>query len=111
MRIALLPLLLTVLLSTLASCASWKTPSVKPAPPRIDCSERTPAEPLPARPALANLPDTEQPDSWWRAYVQRLTGVLGAYERRLLGWGTIEINKRAEVADCLDRERAQGRIR
>lgn len=80
-------------------------------PPRLDCSERTPAEALPQRPVLAKLPATEQPDSWWRAYVRRLTGVLGVYERRLIGYGEAEIIKRVEVADCLDRERAAGRIR
>lgn len=104
-------LMLASSLSILTSCASWPKPSVKPEPPRIDCSERAPVEPLPSRPALANLPATEQGDAWWRAYVRRLTAVLGAYERRLIGWGTIEINKRAEVADCLDRDRDQGRIR
>lgn len=80
-------------------------------PPRIDCSERTPVEPLPARPNLANLPETEQADAWWRAYVRRLTAVLGGYERRVLGVLEAEVGKRVEVAECLDRERAAGRIR
>lgn len=33
------------------------------------------------------------------------------YSRRLLGVVTIEVDKRAETADCLDREREAGRIR
>ena len=66
---------------------------------------------MPRRPNLAALPATEQPDSWWRQYVRRLTATLGAYERRLQGFGEAEVLKRAEVADCLDRERAAGRIR
>ena len=63
------------------------------------------------RPRLAALPATEQADAWWRQYVRRLTAVQAAYDVRLIGWGTSEVNKRAEVADCLDRERAAGRIR
>jgi len=51
------------------------------------------------------------PDPWWRAYVQRFGAVHIAYEIRLLGWGEGEVMKRAETADCLDRERAAGRIR
>lgn len=104
-------LLLILLLSILTSCASWRPQKPEPAAPQIACSERAPAEPVPARPSLANLPAVEQSDAWWRAYVRRLTAVLGAYERRLLGWGEAEIGKRAEVADCLDRERESGRIR
>ena len=110
MRIALL-LPTIVLLSMLTSCASWRTPKVAPEPPRLDCSERTPVDPLPARPSLADLPGTERDDAWWRAYVRRLTAVLAAYERRLIGWGEVEIVKRVEIAECLDRERAAGRIR
>ncbi|MGH8083887.1 MAG: hypothetical protein ACREPV_01245 [Lysobacter sp.] len=52
-----------------------------------------------------------QTDDWWRAYVRRLTAVLGAYERRLMGVIESEVVKRGEVAGCLDRERAAGRIR
>ncbi len=104
-------LLLTVTLLLLTSCASW--PRAKPAsePPRIDCSARTPIEPLPHYPNLAALPEAVQTDDWWRAYVRRLTAVLGAYERRLMGVIESEVVKRGEVAGCLDRERAAGRIR
>lgn len=104
-------LLLTLSLWTMTSCMSSRPPNVKPETPQIDCSERAPAEPLPRRPALAKLPESEQSDSWWRAYVRRLTAVLGGYEIRLIGWGTTELVKRNEVADCYDRERAAGRIR
>lgn len=86
-------------------------PRPEPEPPRIDCGEKAPAEALPQRPSLAALPGTEQTDAWWRAYVRRLTAVLAAYEVRLIGYGTAEVEKRAETADCLDRERAAGRIR
>lgn len=75
-------------------CATLrKVPEVKPDPPRIDCSERIPAEALPNKP---------QSTSWrnWAAYARRLLGVIEA-----------EVGKRAEVADCLDREREAGRIR
>lgn len=95
----------------LASCASWKPLRPAPEPPRIDCNERAPAEPLPRRPRLASLPEDPHPDAWWRDYVRRLTATLAAYEVRLMGWGTAEVLKRAEVADCLERERAAGRIR
>jgi hypothetical protein len=77
----------------LTSCASWKRPIVHTEPPAIDCSERTPAEPSPAIPRTKNWLD-------WSAYARRWQGVA-----------IIEVGKRAEVADCLDRERAAGRIR
>ena len=84
---------LLLVLSTTTSCSSWKTRKPEPEPPRIDCSERAPAEPLPAKP---------QTTAWrkWAAYSRRLLGVIEA-----------EVGKRAETADCLDRERAAGRIR
>lgn len=62
-------------------------------PPLIDCSERTPAEPAPA------IPGTKRWQEW------------SAYARRWQGVAIIEVGKRAEVADCLDREREAGRIR
>lgn len=91
MRLPCLSLLLGLL--TLTSCASWKTPKPQPEPPRIDCSERAPAEQIPG------APDTTA----WRRWA--------AYSRRLLGVIEAELGKRAETAYCLDRERAAGRIR
>ena len=89
------PMMLAALMLslTLMSCASWRTPRPVPEPPRIDCSERSPAEPLP------DMPETTR----WRSWA--------AYARRLLGVIEVERNQRAETADCLDRERAAGRIR
>ena len=104
-------LLLVLILSTLPSCSSFLKPKPVLQPPQVDCSERTPAEPVPAQPKLAQLPAQEQTDAWWRQYVWRLNAVRIGYEIRLLGWGQGEIEKRAEVAACLDRERAAGRIR
>ncbi len=78
---------------TLMSCASFRTPKAAPEPPRVDCSERAPAEMLPTMPTTT---------AWQR---------WAAYSRRLLGVVEAEVTKRAEVADCLDRERAAGRIR
>lgn len=51
------------------------------------------------------------PDDWWRGYVRRLTGILAGYERRLLGGYESLALQRVETAECLDRERASGRIR
>lgn len=77
----------------LTSCASWRTPAVSTEPPRIDCSERAPAEAEPPVPT----------STWWRAWA--------AYARQWQGIAIAEVGKRAEVADCLDREREAGRIR
>lgn len=66
---------------------------------------------MPARPQLEPIPEEAHDDAWWRGFVWRQLVAHAAYQVRLLGWGTIEVNKRAEVADCLDRERAAGRIR
>jgi hypothetical protein len=89
-RLRLLPL---IFLPILMSCASFGKVNVAPEPPRIDCSERAPAEPMPPMPTTTH---------WrrWAAYGRALQGVIEA-----------EIGKRAEVAECLDRERAAGRIR
>ena len=87
------PLLLLPALCLLASCASWQRVSVAPEPPRIDCSERASAEPLPRQPATTHWLE-------WAAYSRSLLGVIES-----------EVGKRADVADCLDRERAAGRIR
>lgn len=87
-------LMATLMLSLmLTSCASWRTPKIAPEPPRIDCSERSTVEPLPRR------PNTRRWEHW------------AGYARRLLGVIEVERTQRAEVADCLDREREAGRIR
>lgn len=88
--------LVLVLCLLVSGCALFqrKPPEpIKPDPPRIDCNERAPAEELPTRPNTT---------SWrrWAGYARRLLGVIEA-----------EVGKRAEVADCLDRDRAAGRIR
>ena len=88
----------TVLLLCLAlgGCALFERKLPEPdkvEPPLIDCSERMPPESMPRRPATTN----------WRRWA--------AYARRLLGVIEAEVGKRAEVADCLDREREAGRIR
>lgn len=95
----------------LTSCASWKPVTTASEPPRIDCSARAPIEPLPHTPRLANLPAEPQTDTWWRAYVGRLSAVWAGYARQWQGFGEAEVIKRAEVANCLDAERAAGRIR
>jgi hypothetical protein len=84
---------LVLALCLLTSCASFGKVSVAPEPPRVDCSERAAAEPLPTPPATTA----------WRRWA--------AYSRELLGVVEAEVGKRADVADCLDRERAAGRIR
>ncbi len=43
----------------------------------------------------------------WRLHAFR----WAAYARRWAGVATVEVTKRAEIAECLDRERAAGRIR
>lgn len=85
-------LLLSACLPMLASCANFATPKPKPKPPQIDCAERTPGDPLPKMP-------TRRAYEPWAAYAATLLGVI-AVDRTL----------RAETADCLDRERAAGRI-
>lgn len=87
------PLLLLPALCLLASCASWQRVSAEREPPRIDCSERASAETLPRVPATTHWLE-------WAAYSRALLGVIEA-----------EVGKRADVADCLDRDRAAGRIR
>lgn len=61
-------------------------------PPVVDCSERAPAEAVPA------TPDSTDYRRW------------AAYGRRLLGVVEAEVVKRAEVADCLDGYREKGLI-
>lgn len=84
-----------LLCALLVGCKTFRPvpEPVPPEPPRIDCSEREPAEALPRKPSTTN---------WrrWAGYSGRLLGVIEA-----------EVGKRAEVADCLDRERDAGRIR
>ncbi len=86
-------MLLLPALCLLMSCASFGRVNVAPEPPQIDCSERVPAETLPI------LPNTTD----WRQWA--------AYGRAMLAVAEAEIGKRADVADCLDRDRASGRIR
>lgn len=87
------PIAALLLSLTLASCASWRTPSVQSEPPRVDCAERTPAEPLPRKPVTTFWED-------WAVYSRKLLGILA-----------IEVNSRAEVSDCLQRLRDEGAIR
>ncbi len=67
--------------------------SSTPTPPRIDCAERAPAEPLPPLPA----PPTMDAMAIWMAKS------IGIHER--------EIDRRQGTADCLDALRKQGLIR
>lgn len=87
------PLALLCALCLLTSCASWKKVNVEPEPPLIDCGERIPAETLPRLPATTH----------WLEWA--------AYGRAMLGVAEAEIGKRVATADCLDRDRASGRIR
>lgn len=87
----LLPVLLALVLT---GCPwNWKKAPPPTEPPRIDCNERAPAEPAPKEP-------TSDASSQLKAYARRWQGVA-----------TAEVQKRVETADCLDRERAAGRIR
>lgn len=72
---------------------NWRKAPPPTEPPRVDCNERAPAEPEPSPPRS----DTKLE---WKAYARRWQGVA-----------TAEVQKRAETADCLDRDRAAGRIR
>jgi hypothetical protein len=86
-------MLLLPALCLLTSCASFGRVNAEREPPRIDCSERASAEPLPRQPATTHWLE-------WAAYSRALLGVIEA-----------EVGKRVETADCLDRDRAAGRIR
>ena len=109
MGIRILSTLLAACLLT--SCASWTTRRIEPEPPRIDCGERDPAEPTPRRPKFGPLPADDATPAEWRSYVGRVHALWGAYSIRLLGGKEAVVMQRAETADCLDRERAAGRIR
>jgi hypothetical protein len=85
---------LIALVLAIGGCQFWrKPPPAKPDVPLIDCSERAPSDALPTKPKTKD---------WIR---------WAGYSRRLLGVVEFERNLRAETADCLDRERAAGRIR
>lgn len=86
-------LLIGLLSLLLMSCESLKPRTAPIEPPRIDCSSRAPAEAGPRAPRTTRWLD-------WAAWGRRWQGIA-----------TIEVNKRADVADCLDRERENGRIR
>ena len=100
MRLLLLSLLL---LLTLSSCSSSKPVIVHTAPPRIDCSERMPAEVAPMPPTQA---DVTRLGGGWQGVALALAGSV----RQWQGVATAEVVKRSETADCLDREREAGRI-
>lgn len=86
---------------------------IAPDPPRIDCSERAAPESLPAEsvPVFPAPPALDAGGPAWASYVgvvhQRWAALLlpayGAYESI--------VTQRVATADCLDRERAAGRIR
>lgn len=82
-----------------------------PLPPVIDCSERAPAEPLPARPKFGSLPPVGSDRAAWLSYIGRIHALWGGYSVRMLGVNEAEVRKRAETAECLDRERKAGRLR
>ena len=105
------PLPMMALALALTACASYRPPALAPDPPRIDCSERVPAEPLPSLPALPAPPAGEQPRPVWLSYVDRLNAAWAGHGVRLYGVAEAEITKRVETAECLDRERKAGRIR
>lgn len=106
-------LLLTMMVAlTLTSCAIFKPRAIAPEPPRIDCSERAPAEPLPKTPTkFGPLPTSNAPRAAWIAYIGRIHALWGAQFIRAFGAYESVVDQRAETADCLDRERAAGRIR
>ena len=104
-------ILLISILSVLPACMRSIPQKPTYEPPRIDCGESTPSEPLPKRGAIPKMPKEERSDEWWRRYVQGVSGVFVAYERRLLGWGASELDKRVKTAECLQRERDAGRIK
>lgn len=106
----LTPLAMTAAL-LLTSCASWKKPAPAPLPPPIDCSERVPAEPLGPNPKFGRLPFEGAERAEWVSYLGRAHALWGAHVVRLTGAFEAEVRKRAETAECLDRERAAGRIR
>lgn len=93
-KIRLLLVLLLPMLSAWGGCdaITKKAPPVIE-PPLIDCNEHAPAEAVPAPPRA----DTK---SEWKANAIRWRGIA-----------TAELTKRVETAECLDRERAEGRIK
>lgn len=84
-----------------------------PDPPRLDCSERAAAEPIPDAPKkFPPLPkrDAAGYDAWVaalkardRVWAAKYVLAIGAYES--------VVTQRAVTADCIDREREAGRIR
>jgi hypothetical protein len=85
--------------------------TIAPEPPRIDCSERAPADPLPGRPKFGPLPPQGSPRHVWLSYIGRLHAIWGAHDIRMAGAYESVVTQRVETADCLDRERAEKRIR
>lgn len=86
--------LLLLLLLTIPSCGQVQTkPSLEPKPPLIDCKERRRVDPPPPPPLGTDY------RLWTDAYV------------KALGWGTQQVDYRADTADCLDKHRAKGDIR
>jgi hypothetical protein len=82
-----------------------------PEPPRIDCSERAPVEPLPALPVFEPLPALDAGGEAWRAYVTRRDRTWTAYSVGNVGAYEAVVGQRVVTADCLDNERAAKRIR
>jgi len=107
------PMLTLAALFLLTSCANWKVRTIAPEPPRIDCSERAPAEPLPrnAAPTFPPLPAPGAPYDAWRAYLATVHARWGSHTLRAFGAYESAVAQRVATAECLDRERDAGRIR
>lgn len=82
-----------LLASTLSSCASWKRLVPERRPPRVDCQDRKPADPVPP------LPKTGASQAWQR-YALVLIDLVAQRDEL-----------RADSADCYDRARKAGDIR
>lgn len=98
-------------LCLLTSCAMLKPRVIAPEPPRIDCSERAPAEPLPAIPRFPALPTPTAATQAWQRYVNRLHAIWSGHAVRAYGAYEAVVTQRIETANCLDRDREAGRIR
>lgn len=86
-------LLLSCLL-TISSCGLRSVkPEIAPLPPKVECGERKPTDPLPA------VPDSTD----WRLWAAALAQAFGIVEQ--------SEGYRAETANCLDRHRKEGSIR
>lgn len=84
---------------------------IAPEPPQIDCSERAAAEPLPSRPKFGAPPPPGASRKSWLSYLGRVHALWGGHAIRSYGAYESVVTQRVETANCLDRERAAGRIR